>query len=269
MNKSFNQRPNDGRGRRPVTRKTSWGKSADWYNVLLEQGGTYQSDLILPNLKRLVAPKKGEKILDLACGQGFFSREFALAGARVCGVDISPELIAKAKIMSPSLKIDYQVSPAHELDAFEDGSFDKVISVLAIQNIHNPDEVFKACERVLVPNGSLFLVLNHPAFRIPTHSSWGWDDQDGVQYRRVDRYLSEFKSEIQMHPGSNSSEVTFSYHRPLQTYFKWLRSAGFQVRNVEEWASNKTSDSGPRANAENSSRREIPLFMYLEAVKSL
>lgn len=267
MNKVFNQHPENGRSGRPGTRKTSWGKSADWYNAMLEQGGTYQSDLILPNLKRLVAAKKGDRILDLACGQGFFSREFALSGAKVSGIDISPELIAKAKVMSQSLKIDYRIAPAHELDGFEDAEFDKIVSVLAIQNIHNPDEVFKECDRVLAPKGSFFLVLNHPAFRIPTQSGWGWDEQNGLQFRRVDKYLSEFKTEIQMHPGSQTGEITLSYHRPLQTYFKWLRSAGFNVRNVEEWASNRISDSGPRAKAENTSRKEIPLFMYLEAVK--
>jgi len=56
---------------------TSWGKVADWYDELLEEKtGTYQTEVILPNILRLLDLKKGETILDLACGQGFFSREF-------------------------------------------------------------------------------------------------------------------------------------------------------------------------------------------------
>lgn len=248
--------------------KTSWGKVAGWYNELIEdKADNYQKTVVLPNLLRLVEPHEGKKILDLACGQGFFSRELARAGARVTGTDISPELIAKAKIMSPSLKIDFRVSAAHDLEDFKDGHFDTIVTVLAIQNIHNPDEVFKACERVLAKNGSLHLVMNHPAFRIPQSSSWGYDDKDGIQYRRVDKYLSEHKIRIQMRPGSDPSLATLSYHRPMQTYFKWLRSAGFNVRNIEEWISDRRSDSGPRAKAENVSRKEIPLFMYLEAIK--
>ena len=78
--------------------KTAWGKVADWYNDLLEkEAGSYQKTLILPNLLRLLAIKKNETILDLGCGQGFFSREFAKANAKVIGVDIAPELIAIAK----------------------------------------------------------------------------------------------------------------------------------------------------------------------------
>jgi ubiquinone/menaquinone biosynthesis C-methylase UbiE len=252
---------------RTQTAKTSWGKVADWYSDLLEtSSGTFQREVILPNLMRLVAPAKGEAILDLACGQGFFSRELARAGAVVAGVDISPELIARAKTLSPSLKINFKIAPAHETP-FADDKFDKVICVLAIQNIHNANEALIETARVLKQRGSLHLVLNHPAFRVPQASAWGFDDRDGVQFRRIDRYLSETKAEIKMHPGFDTGEITWSYHRPLQTYFKWLRAAGFHVRNMEEWASHRKSDSGPRAKAENVARKEIPLFMYLEAVK--
>lgn len=249
--------------------KTSWGGSADWYDALLRQGGTYQSELILPNILRLVAPGPGQKILDLACGQGFFSRELARAGAEITGVDISPELIAKAKVMSPSLKIAYRAAAAHELDFLKDDSFDQALSVLAIQNMHNPEEALDAAWRKLKPGAPLHLVLNHPAFRIPQASSWGWDGRTETQYRRIDRYASEFKAQITMHPGETDSEVTLTYHRPLQTYFKWLRNAGFQVRTLEEWVSHKHSDSGPRAKAENAARKEFPLFMYLEAAKQV
>jgi ubiquinone/menaquinone biosynthesis C-methylase UbiE len=249
------------------TTKTSWGKVADWYSELLEaSGGTYQQEVILPNLMRLVAPSKGEAILDLASGQGFFSRELARAGAKVAGCDISPELVARAKTLSPSLKIDFRAAAAHETP-FADDTFDKAICVLAIQNIHNANEALNEAGRVLKPQGSLHLVLNHPAYRIPQASSWGFDERAGVQFRRIDRYLSENKVEIKMHPGQTNSESTWSYHRPLQTYFKWLRASGFHIRNLEEWVSHRQSDPGTRSKAENFARKEFPLFMYLEAVK--
>jgi hypothetical protein len=46
---------------------------------------------------------------------------------------------------------------------------------------------------------------------------------------------------------------------------KALAKAGFAVTNLEEWVSHKKSDSGPRAAEENRARKEIPMFMYLEA----
>lgn len=252
--------------------KTSWGKVADWYSDLLEkEEGTYQKELILPNLLRLLEIKKGETILDLACGQGFFSREFLKAGARVIGVDVARELIHLANELTkkelPTVKTEFIISPADDLSFIKDKSIDKVVIVLAIQNIENVAGVFKECQRVLRPAGKLFLVLNHPAFRIPKQSSWEWDEKNKSQYRRVDQYLSESKIEIQMHPGDNPSEKTISFHRPLQYYFKLLGKNGFAVDRLEEWNSHKKSQPGPRAKAEDKIRKEIPIFMCLEAIK--
>jgi ubiquinone/menaquinone biosynthesis C-methylase UbiE len=76
---------------------TSWGGVAKWYDSLLQMDGTYQQEVILPNLLRLLDIKKGEKVLDIACGQGFFTRAIAGKGSDVTGTDISPELIKFAK----------------------------------------------------------------------------------------------------------------------------------------------------------------------------
>lgn len=87
--------------------KTSWGNVAEWYDELVEGEGTYQKDVILPNILRLLDSKKDETILDLGCGQGFFAREFTKKGARVIGVDVAPELIALAKKMCRMLRFTF------------------------------------------------------------------------------------------------------------------------------------------------------------------
>jgi len=248
------------------TTNTSWGQVADWYDDLIEKEGSYQKEVILPNLLRLLDLKKGEIVLDLACGTGFFSREYFKKGAKVIGADIGSELIKLAKENSPQ-GIEYQISSADKL-SLKNNSVDKITIVLAIQNIADAQAVFKECQRVLKPGGALFLVLNHPAFRVPKESDWGWDEENKIQYRRVDKYLSESKVKIIMHPGSNPSSHTFSFHRPLQYYFKSLSKNNFCVHRLEEWVSNKKTAAGPRAVAENRSRAEIPLFLFMEAIKN-
>lgn len=257
---------------------TSWGKVADWYDDLLKEDDTYQAKVILPNLSRLVDTKSGEHILDLACGQGFFSRAFATTGAQVTGVDISKELIDIAKkeleghLSRPEDgKLGYFVAPSHQLTDVISGTIDKVIIVLALQNIEKVKETMEECARVLRPEGKLYIVLNHPAFRIPKRSSWGYDESAGIQYRRIDGYLSEGKFEIEMRPGAaafgKKGEATVSFHRPLQVYFKHLSKAGFAVIRFEEWDSHKKSEKGKRSVAEDNARKEIPLFLCLEAQK--
>lgn len=244
---------------------TSWGDVAGWYDDLLGSPDSYQRTLILPNLLRLVAPKVGQRILDLACGQGFFAHAFADAGAKVVAVDVSEELVRIGRSRDAATRIAWHVAPSHKLPFLANGSVDAAAMILSIQNIDDARATFAECRRVLRPDGVLHLVLNHPAFRAPKRTSWGWDEKTKTQYRRIDAYLTETKKKIAMHPGSAPSVSTLSFHRPLQFYVKTLARTGFAVVNLEEWMSNKKSDSGSRAAAENKARNEIPLFMYIEA----
>ncbi len=250
---------------KPRTASASWGAVASWYDKHLNEADTYHEKVILPNLIRLIDAEAGDNVLDLACGQGFFTRAIAKAGAKVEGVDVAPELIAIAKAQSPL--IPYHVASVKKLSMFEDETFSKALISLSIQNIEEIELVMKESSRVLRASGILHIVMNHPAFRIPKQSSWNYDDKQHVQYRRVDQYLSNSNTAIDMHPGFSDSPQTISFHRPLQFYFKALSKAGFAVTKLEEWISHKGSDSGPRAGAENRARKEIPLFLYLQAVK--
>lgn len=235
---------------------------ADWYGDYLEKPDSYHAQVILPNLLRMLALKKSDTVLDLACGEGFFAREFAKSGAKVIGADISPELIAKAKAAGGPIL--YKVAPATKLAFAKDKEFTAVACVLALQNIEDIKAVFKEVRRTLAPGGRLVLVLNHPAFRVLKRSGWGYDDEAKVQYRRIDGYLSAAKIMVDMHPGKKEGPKTVSYHRSLQDFAKALAGAGFAITRLEEWTSHRASQKGPRQAAEDTARKEIPLFMALE-----
>lgn len=253
------------------TKDTSWGKVAEWYDKHLEKGNdTYHEKVVHPNLLRLLGDVKGYQVLDLACGQGDFSRTLADRGANVIGVDLGKELIeiAEKKNKDYKFKVHYFHAGADDLYMIKDGTKDIVVCVLAIQNIEKLQETFKEVSRVLKKSGRFLMVLNHPAFRNPKHTHWGYDEKAGVQFRRVDEYLSESKIKIDMTPGSKTDKkFTVSFHRPLQVYVKALSKAGLAVTRLEEWESHRKSEPGPKQKAEDKSRKEIPLFMALEAGK--
>ncbi|MEN9649705.1 MAG: hypothetical protein RL094_672 [Candidatus Parcubacteria bacterium] len=250
-----------------MNKDTSWGKVASWYDEYLSDSDSYQQQVILPNIQRIVDPQKGQRILDLACGQGFFAAHMAASGADIMGVDISSELVqtAKKKIRLPN--VIFEVSSAHKLGFLKDASYDTVYSVLAAQNIKELDETFAECQRILKPGGRLVLVLNHPTFRVPQSSDWYFDEQGKRQGRVTYKYLSETQVKIDMYPGSEKKVFTYSFHRPLQVFIKWLTKRGFAITRLEEWTSHKKSQKGPRALAEDLARKEIPLFMCLEATQ--
>ena len=280
-------------------KNTSWGAIADWYDGLVEDtADSYQKNVLMPNLIRLVAPKKGMKILDVACGQGYFARAFAQNGADVIACDISLELIKLANEHKADSRttgqlnkgvIEYQVSASDKLPFVSDGSMDTAVIVLALQNIEKLSETVQECSRALKVGGKLIVVINHPAFRIPKNSSWRWEEGNlkneksnikievpkiagSKMFRRIDAYMSDAQIKVDMTPGEKTNankKFTISFHRPLQSYFKALNKAGLAVTRLEEWISHKKSQSGPRGAEEDRMRKEIPMFLMIENQKVL
>ncbi len=245
---------------------TSWGSEADWYADHLAEDDTYHAKVVLPNVLRIIDPKKGMKVFEIGCGEGYFSRELAKKGATVTASDISPELIAIGKKKGGG--VTYRVSNAEDLSWATPSEYDVALAVLTIQNMERIDMVMKGVARALKNEGRFVFVLNHPVVRVPKASQWDFDEEKKVQYRRLDGYLSGKKVQIDMHPGKGGKKsVTYSFHRSLQEYMKILRTAGFCITRLEEWISHRVSDSGPRAKAENVARKEFPLFMMIEVQK--
>lgn len=245
---------------------TSWKKVAGWYDKTVKDDDSYQKNVISPNLLRWFQDLKGKKVIDVGCGQGFFSRLLTEKGAMVTGIDSGGSLIQIAK--SENKHIKFLKADAQNLSFAKAREFDMALCVLSLQNMENLKAVLGEISRVLKPNGKLIAVLNHPAFRIPQSSSWGFDEENKIQYRRIDSYLSPAKIKIDMHPSEKIKKVyTYSFHHSIQDYMKALSTSSFAIVKLEEWISHRKSETGPRAKAEDTARKEIPVFMAFEAIK--
>ena len=95
----------------------------------------------------LLAPKPGERILDLGCGDGTLTLKLIASGATVLGVDANPQMIASAKAKG----IDAHVADAHALTFTNE--FDAVFSNAALHWMLNPDAVIARVWRALKPGG--------------------------------------------------------------------------------------------------------------------
>jgi ubiquinone/menaquinone biosynthesis C-methylase UbiE len=246
---------------------TDWGDVADWYDQLVgESGSEYHRQVVLPGVLRMLAPQPGQRMIDIACGQGVLCRILQQRGVEMTGVDAARQLILTARQRGPET-IRYEVADARQLEFLPAGSFHSAACVLAIQNINPLTPVFQGVSRLLIDRGRLVIVMMHPCFRGPRETSWGWDETEKIQYRRIDRYLLPRKAPIVAHPGSTEQTYTWTFHKPIESYVRSLRTAGLLIDAMEEWPSHKTSTSGPRAPAENTARKEIPLFLAIRAVK--
>jgi ubiquinone/menaquinone biosynthesis C-methylase UbiE len=248
-------------------RRTDWGQVADWYDSHVgESGSEFHRRIVLPGVLRLLSVEPGQRIIDIACGQGVLCRQLAEKKAEVTGIDAAESMIRAARQRGPE-QIRYQLADARDPAGLPSDYFNAAACVLAIQNIHPLPPVLDAVKRLLVAGGKFVMVMTHPCFRGAKETSWGWDEANKVQYRRVDRYLIPRKTPIVTHPGEDPTQYTWTFHRPIEDYVKALSRAGLLIDALEEWPSHKTSDSGPRAPAENTARKEIPLFLAIRAKK--
>lgn len=253
----------------PTPAATAWENVATWYDKLVgDEGSDYHRNVILPAAVRLLAPRQGERVLDLCCGQGVFCRLLVSHDVgQVLGVDASPTLIEMAKARFSDPRIEYRVADARDLGPLANGTFDAAACLMAVQDMDDIQAAFAGMARALKVGGRAVVIMMHPCFRVPRQSSWGWDEQQKAQYRRIDRYLLPLDVPITTHPGGKTGEYTTFFHRPLSAYLTALGSVGLGVVACEELVSHHVSQAGTHSRGENRARQDFPIFLALKAVK--
>src|SRR5438552_4681714 len=102
-----------------------------------------------PKLVRFAEIAKGSEVLDVACGTGVVALTAARLGARVTGLDLTPELVAHAKENARLMKLEatFQEADAEALP-MPDGKFDVVVSQFGHMFAPRPDVTIKEMLRV-------------------------------------------------------------------------------------------------------------------------
>ena len=250
------------------SKPTLWDQASRWYDSLVGMSGSdYHQTIVMPGAFQMLQLKPRMRVLDLACGQGVFSRFLLEKKIKPEGLDSSEELLKIARSRSKN-SVLYHLGDAGDSKLFQGRQFDGIGCLLAIQNMERIEPVFKNIAKWLKLRGKFVMVLTHPCFRIPRQSQWGWDEGKKIEYRRIDRYANEMKIPILTPPFVDKANYTVTYHRPLKIYFSTLSKAGLCVDYLEEWMSNKESEPGKRSRGENRARKEVPLFMAIRAVRT-
>ena len=123
----------------------------DLTNDLLSLG---QSRLWRGRVAKLVAPKSGHTILDLAAGTGSSSIAFAKAGVKVIATDFSEGMLAEGRKRHPQL--DFRFADATNLP-FEEKSVDAVTISFGLRNVVDVPKALGEMFRVLKPGGRVVI----------------------------------------------------------------------------------------------------------------
>ncbi|MCW4037058.1 MAG: class I SAM-dependent methyltransferase, partial [Candidatus Bathyarchaeota archaeon] len=200
-----------------------------------------------PAFKRMVGCVSGKRVLDLACGEGDFSRYFAGMGADVTGVDFSEEMIKAAveeEKRSP-LGIVYHVADAADLRVLGSESFDVVYIFMAMMDIPDHGSAIGEAARVLKRGGRFIFIMVHPCFgwarRRDGEVLCDWERRvhgDGSKeylYLKIYDYFQRHTWEIEWkNEAGPQGFKTTQFHRTLSEYVNTLGVNGLYVTRMEE-----------------------------------
>lgn len=115
---------------------------------------------------KAVAPKRGERILDLAAGTGTSSMAFVPSGAHVVAADFSRGMIAEGRRRHGNVpNLEFVQADATDLP-FQDGEFDAVTMSFGLRNVNDPRRALRELRRVTKPGGRIVVCeFSHPPSR--------------------------------------------------------------------------------------------------------
>lgn len=210
-------------------------------------------------LQALLPDLRDKSVLDIGCGFGWhcrYARE--QQASRVVGIDISENMLHKARQMTNDPLITYMKMPIEDMQ-FADAQFAVVISSLVFHYVASFEMVCKKVFDCMHEGGSFIFSVEHPIFTCRSEQDWYYDEAGDPLHWPVDQYADE-----------GARETTFltagviKYHRTLSSYMNTLIQAGFCITAVEEpMPSDETIANIPDWKDEN--RR--PMFLIIAAEK--
>jgi ubiquinone/menaquinone biosynthesis C-methylase UbiE len=225
--------------RKADTVRDIWNANAEFWDSRMGEGNTFHKTLIEPTQLKLLDIRPGQKILDVACGNGQFARKMAEMGAQVTGIDFAEKLIEIAR-SKEGKGVKYRVADVTktaDLRKLTNTKYDAIVCTMAFMDMKDIKTLIKFSPKLLKKNGCFVFSLCHPCFNsgefLLVHER---DDADGEvtnnYWVKIKNYLVEksFKGVAII----GQPELQWYFHRPVSAILGYFFNSGFMMDGYEE-----------------------------------
>jgi 2-polyprenyl-3-methyl-5-hydroxy-6-metoxy-1,4-benzoquinol methylase len=229
--------------------REAWNENADFWDERMGEGNDFVEVLTWPAIERLLELQPGERVLDIACGNGLTSRRLAAMGVEVVAFDFAEELIAHAQRRTEDARsaargggITYHVLDATDeaaLLGLGEGGFDAALCNMALFDMAEIGPLMGALAQLLRPGGRFVFSVVHPCFNNSTMAHMAeMEDRAGdlvtVYSVKIYGYMTPTAARGAAIAGQPKPHIYF--HRPLQELLGAGFRAGFYLDGLEERA---------------------------------
>lgn len=249
----------------------AWNANAAvWDEKMGDAGNDFVNTLIWPSAQRLLDLQPGERILDVGCGNGLYSRRLARLGSEVVAIDFAEALIERAQ-RYPSNFDGGGSATYHVIDATDEAAlltlgkeqFDAAFSTMALMDIADIEPLMRALSRLLKPKGRFIFAIAHPCFNQTFAAHFAeMEDRGEIITTYGVKVTGYMTANTQWGLAlSNQREPQRYFNRPLHEFLQPAFNAGFVLDGLEERAFPPEYETGRNLLGWNGSFSEIPPVM--------
>ena len=217
-------------------------KAAFWADFMGPDGNALFREVIAPAQLRLLELQAGERVLDVACGAGQFSRVMARLGASVVACDIAPTFVRRAR--EQAAKDGLSNIEVHLADATDEqallalgGPFDAALCAMAIMDLPVIAPLLRATHALLRPGGRLVFTVMHPVF-FSTRARLieeQFDEPGAARTERSIKVTAYLDVPVEKGTGVRGEpEPHLYFHRPIGHLLTACFDTGFVLDGMEE-----------------------------------
>ena len=220
-----------------------WDAKATFWDERMGEGNQFHTQLIHPAVTRLLQVQPGERVLDIACGNGQMARHLAQSGVEVLATDFSAVFLERARARAAGTayaeRITYQLADATNPDELASlgSQYDAVLCLMGMMDMPEIEPLAQALPRLLRPGGRFVFAVQHPAFnsayvRIQAEQRADGPDLTTSTWLSVHGYAESHTGLGAGMPGEPNAHWYF--HRSLSTLLAPFFTAGLRLDGIEE-----------------------------------